>query len=61
MRDQFGSLADPFLQDWRICVAQYLPAAATLTDASVTDDELVATFDIDGLMLDGASQTGSCS
>lgn len=62
VRDQFGSLADPILQDWQICVAQYLPAGATLTAASVTDDELVATFDIDGGMLDDASlqQNGTC-
>lgn len=62
VRDQFGSLADPVLQDWQICVAQYLPAGATLTDASVTGAELVATFDIDGRMLDDAAlqQNGTC-
>ena len=62
VRDQFGSLADPILQDWQICVAQYLPAAATLTAASVTGAELVATFDIDGRTLNEAAlqQNGTC-
>jgi uncharacterized protein YpmS len=62
VRQQFGSLADPILQDWRICVAEYLPAGATLTAASVTDDHLVTTFDIDGRMLDDATlqQNGTC-
>lgn len=63
VREQFGSIADPILQDWQICVAQYLPAGATLTAASVTDDDLVATFDIDGRMLSDAAlqQTGTCA
>lgn len=62
VRRQFGTIADPILQDWQICVAQYLPAGATLTAASVTDDHLVATFDIDGRMLDDATlqQNGTC-
>lgn len=62
VRQQFGAIADPILQDWQICVAQYLPAGATLTAASVTDDHLVATFDIDGRMLDDATlqQNGTC-
>ena len=62
VRDQFGSLADPILQDWQICVAQYLPAAATLTAASVTGAELVATFDIDGRTLNETAlqQNGTC-
>lgn len=63
VREQFGSIADPILQDWQICVAQYLPAGATLTSASVTDDDLVATFDIDGRMLSDAAlqQSGTCA
>lgn len=62
VRDQFGSLADPILQDWQICVAQYLPAGATLTAASVTGAELVATFDIDGRTLNETAlqQNGTC-
>ena len=62
VRQQFGAIADPILQDWRIRVAEYLPAGATLTAASVTDDHLVATFDIDGRMLDDATlqQNGTC-
>ena len=62
VRQQFGAIADLILQDWRICVAEYLPAGATLTAASVTDDHLVATFDIDGRMLSDATlqQNGTC-
>ncbi len=46
LRTRFGRLADGVTQDWRVCVAQYLPAALTLSGVSVTGDRLVASFDI---------------
>ncbi|GAA1689843.1 hypothetical protein GCM10009808_03490 [Microbacterium sediminicola] len=62
VRSQFGAIADPILQDWRICVAQFLPAGATLTAASVAGEELVATFAIDGGILSDSTlqQNGTC-
>ncbi|MCP2637399.1 DUF2993 domain-containing protein [Microbacterium sp. HD4P20] len=48
LRNQFGGVADTVLRDWTLCIAQYIPAGATLTDVAVDDDTLVADFDIDG-------------
>lgn len=62
VRSQFGGIADPVLQDWQICIAQYLPAGITLTSAEVVGDEVVASVDIAGdLLADPALQAlGSC-
>lgn len=48
LRDQFGGVADTVLRDWTVCIAQYIPAGATLADVAVQSDTLVARFDIDG-------------
>lgn len=60
---QFGALADPVLQEWPVCVAQFLPAGATLSSASVAGRELVATFEIDGRMLQDPAlqENGTCA
>jgi hypothetical protein len=47
LKEQFGGLAETVLRDWTICVAQYIPAGATLTGIEVTGDEVVAELDID--------------
>jgi hypothetical protein len=47
LKEQFGGLAETVLRDWTICVAQYIPAGATLTDIAVTGDEVVAELEID--------------
>ena len=39
------------LRDWTICIAQYIPAGATLTGIEVTGDEVVADLDIDGAIV----------
>lgn len=62
LRDRFGGLADSVLREWNICVAQYLPAALTLSSASSDGSAIVATFDIDGaIVVDPALRAdGSC-
>jgi hypothetical protein len=62
LREQFGGLADTVLRDWTVCIAQYLPAGATLTGVAVEGAELVATFDIaGGILSDPALQAnGTC-
>ena len=62
LREQFGSVADVVLKDWTLCISQYIPAAATLTDVTVEEDRLVADFDVDGaITVDPALwQNGTC-
>lgn len=62
LRDRFGGLADAVLRDWTVCIAEYLPAAVTLTDVAVDGQELVATLDVAGEIISdpAAQQNGSC-
>ncbi|WP_306232916.1 DUF2993 domain-containing protein [Agrococcus beijingensis] len=62
LRAQFGSLADPILQDRRLCIADSLPAAMTLQSIEVVDEELIARFDIAGGIIDDPAlqQNGTC-
>jgi len=62
LKSQFGGLAETVLRDWTICVAQYIPAGATLTGISVTGDEVVAELEIDpAIVTDTALQeVGVC-
>lgn len=62
LRQQFGSLLDPLLQDRSVCVASSLPAALTLQSIDVVDDELVAGFDVDGGIIDDPAlqEHGTC-
>ncbi|MCC2033518.1 LmeA family phospholipid-binding protein [Microbacterium allomyrinae] len=62
VRDQFGVIAEAVLQDWRVCIAQYIPAGLTLAGVEVDGDELVATFDVaGGIVSDPALQAnGTC-
>jgi hypothetical protein len=62
LRAQFGGVADAILVTQRLCIADRLPAALTLTSATVQGQNLVAGFDIDGRVLnDPALQAdGSC-
>lgn len=52
LRARFGGIADAVLRDWTVCIAQYLPAGATLTDITVEGDTVVADLDIDGGIVD---------
>lgn len=63
VRAQFGSVADPLLAGYRVCVAQYLPRGLTLSHVAVQGDRLVADFAIAGDLLTdaGAREKGSCA
>lgn len=60
---QFGALASTVVRDWDVCIAQYLPAALTLTDVSVAPRAVTAEFEIESSILrdDAARQKGECS
>lgn len=60
---QFGALASTVVRDWDVCIAQYLPAAVTLTGVRVDPDAVVADFEIDSAILRDASaqENGTCS
>jgi len=62
LRNQFGIIADLVLRDWTVCIAEYIPAALTLTDVDVAGETLVAEFDVDGgILSDPALQeNGTC-
>lgn len=62
LRSRFGALADVVLRDWTVCVAQYLPAGATLTSTEVTGDLLIADFAIDPMIVSDTTlrEKGSC-
>ena len=62
LRQRFGALADPVVGEWRVCVAQDLPAALTLTDLRVEGDQAVATFAIDGAIVSDETlrRPGTC-
>lgn len=63
VRARFGSVADPLLAGYRVCVAQYLPRGLTLRQVAAHGDRLVADFDIAGELLTdaGAREKGSCA
>lgn len=58
----FGGFADALLQERRVCIADALPAALTLTELRVEGMQLVATLDGSGAAFGGAAfqQNGSC-
>lgn len=62
LRGQFGGVADSILQTRSLCIADRLPAGLTLTSATVQGQDLVATFDIaGGIVNDPALQAdGTC-
>ena len=62
LQQQFGAIVDPLLQPRDFCVAEFLPAALTLTAVQVGDDQLVVVFTAEETALGGPgfSQLGSC-
>lgn len=62
LREQFGVVADVVLKDWTVCLAEYLPAAITVTGVEVVGEQLVADLDVDGAIVsDPALQaSGTC-
>lgn len=63
LRQQLGPLAGSLVEDWPVCVAEYLPAAMRLEDVAVDDRGVVASFEIDSAILNdpAAQATGSCA
>lgn len=57
----FGGLADTLLQQYRVCIADELPAALTLTGLAVGDGQLVATLDGSGAALGAFGAPGTCA
>jgi hypothetical protein len=57
-----ASVASKFLGAQSFCVAEYLPAAITLDDVTVTSDDLVLSFTGDNVALGGSglSTKGTC-
>ncbi|MDJ1113025.1 LmeA family phospholipid-binding protein [Microbacterium dauci] len=62
LRQQAGPLLGSFAEQWPVCIAEYLPAALTLTDVAVDGATVVADFEIDSAILRDASaqQSGTC-
>lgn len=60
--DTFGGAAKSLLQTQSFCVAQWLPAALTLTDVVIDGDELVVTIGAKDAVFDETSvrELGSC-
>ncbi|GAA5204011.1 DUF2993 domain-containing protein [Microbacterium jejuense] len=63
LQEQFGGLADAVTRDWDICIADQLPAGATLTGVEVDGSRLVADFDVDGAIVTDPAlqQNGTCA
>ena len=59
----FGLIASAVLQDWTICVAEYLPAGVALEEIAVVGDRIVADAAVDGAIISDASlqEPGTCS
>lgn len=62
LRGQFGGVADSLLKTTSLCIADRLPRGLTLTSATVQGQDLVATFDVaGGILNDPALQSdGAC-
>jgi hypothetical protein len=62
LRGQLGGVADRAVQTWRLCIADRLPAGLTLDGVSVQGEDVVATFAIDGRLLNDPAlqQNGTC-
>jgi hypothetical protein len=63
LRQQLGQLADAFLAQQAVCVADKLPVALTVTDADIVKTDLVLKIDGDGATLGGSDLTtmGTCA
>ncbi|MDZ8171222.1 LmeA family phospholipid-binding protein [Microbacterium xanthum] len=62
VRDQFGLIASVVLQDWTICVAEYLPAGVTLDEIAVVGDRIVVDAAVDGAITvdEQLQEPGTC-
>lgn len=62
LEDRFGQLVAPVVRDWRVCLADQLPAGVSLTEIEVTDDLLVLRADLAGRIAVDAElqEPGTC-
>ena len=62
VRGQFGGVADGILQTRSLCIADRLPAGLTLDTVTVQGRDVVATFAVDGRLLNDPNlqQNGTC-
>ncbi|MFB3977599.1 LmeA family phospholipid-binding protein [Microbacterium proteolyticum] len=62
LRGQLGGVADGALQTWSLCIADRLPAGLTLSAVNVQGQDVVASFDVDGGLLNDPAlqQNGTC-
>ncbi|MFF8188467.1 DUF2993 domain-containing protein [Microbacterium sp. NPDC016588] len=62
LRGQLGGVADAALKTWSLCIADRLPAGLQLDSVSVQGEDVVATFAIDGRLLNDPAlqQNGTC-
>jgi len=62
LRGQFGGVADAVLKTTSLCIADRLPRGLTLTSATVQGQDLVATFDVAGGIVNDPSlqSDGTC-
>ena len=63
LRQQLGPLAGSLVEDWPVCVAEYLPAAMRLEGVAIEDRGVVASFEIESTILNdpAAQSAGSCA
>ena len=63
LRSRFGDLADTVVRDWRVCVADSLPAGMPLQSVQVSGDRLVASFGVSGSIATDPAQraVGTCA
>lgn len=62
LQERFGALADTVVRGYEVCIAQYLPAALTLTSIEVSGAAVVARLNIDGAIGQNPElqQNGTC-
>lgn len=62
LQERFGALAGSVVRGYTVCIAQYVPAALTLTAIEVEDAAVVAHLDIDGAVGQNPAlqQNGTC-
>jgi len=62
LQSQFGPLVQPLLATQSVCVAEFLPAALTLTAVQIGDEQMLVVFAAEDVALggEGFSTRGSC-
>lgn len=63
LRSRFGDLADTVIRDWRVCVADSLPAGMPLQSVQVSGERLVVSFGVSGSIATDPAQraNGTCA